>query len=406
MHIQSKFSSMAAFNIKNLFKISPEEKLICCLWVNPLLRRGFVFTNHRFYWNLSTQVDRNGELQEVPLPSNILQKNIHELQVDIAFKDQSLKNNAKPEFLILLSHIGKIRISIKSMDIDDARRLRRIFIEYISRGIFPADYAEQAPLDSLQYLLMAPVDLVSAATNGYRPDRSGHGEAQEEEFIRGEDGQVRNVSGYFRKNLRRKFSFASIVKTFIHYVVDIVSDVLYTTSVMIGIKPLLLYTSVSTPRNNFSLFMQQFGDIFFKDSPSKTWLSDMGFQPIVIDQLMFRRSYLFALLMLISIVLKILVICVSCRGTKKIGPIILACLSVVLCFLVPNHFLLYSILLLPIYVIMQLCLHSRWSLVKYKVLALLMIIFMEYYFMHLAGYPLFVETMGRVFKLMELPVKW
>ena len=110
--------------------------------------------------------------------------------------------------------------------------------------------------------------------------------------------------------------------------------------------------------------------------------------------------------MIIYLGLKIFVICTCSKGTKKALPLGLLALSVPLLLLVPNHFFIYVVLSLGIYILMQLSLGLEWFSVGFKIIVSLVAMFLLYYLLHLFGYPEFINYMGVIMKMLDLNAPW
>ena len=147
MLMQTRFSGQSEYIIKKQYAISADEKIICGIWIH-LRRKGFVFTDKGFYWNLPTSIINAAGKQEVTVPSNILTENSGRLKVAILHKENQSHTNHSVEFLQFSTDMGRVQIKLEPITTDDASILRRIFIEYAARGKFPYDNLKQSPLEN------------------------------------------------------------------------------------------------------------------------------------------------------------------------------------------------------------------------------------------------------------------
>ena len=414
MRIQSSFTDRSDFLIRKAFKIGDDEFLICCIWLG-LKRTGFVFTDHGLYWNAATTLEKNGGKSDVTLPAKILQRNVPDIQSEILYKKEEQpvslyldEASRKPEFLQLTTSIGKIRISINGLDYNESRILRRIFIDYAARGNFPYEYLVQTPLDSLTFAAESVLDFFRSMTKGYKRTKNEKSERDDggREYF-SSNGEIQDINSYFSARTKKRTTPEEIYKNAIRYALDIVSGLFLWAAVIIGLKPILLYKNISKPASSFSNFFAKIGETLLHfDSVTRDKVTVMDWQGTMVDSIMYRRHYVFGLLLTIYLIIKLFVICTCAKGSKKILPLGLLAVSVPLLLLVPNHFFIYLLLSFGLYLLMQFSLGLDWFNVGYKVLISIVAFFIEYYFLHLFGYPSFVDYMGVIMQMMGLNAPW
>ncbi|HAM78816.1 MAG TPA: hypothetical protein DCP61_06535 [Treponema sp.] len=137
MYIQSKFSQNTIERIFADFQINSGEEVLYAIWLSGG-RKGFVFTDRRFYWNIKTSIVRNSEVTDVKLPSNIMEKNVNGLSVKIISKEKEKTSpTSKYLYFALISHIGLIRYDAARLSYDEALKLKKIFTQYINESTLP-----------------------------------------------------------------------------------------------------------------------------------------------------------------------------------------------------------------------------------------------------------------------------
>ncbi|MBP5438192.1 MAG: hypothetical protein J6Y30_09450 [Treponema sp.] len=137
MYIQSKFSQNTIERIFADFQINSGEEVLYAIWLSGG-RKGFVFTDRRFYWNIKTSIVRNSEVTDVKLPSNIMEKNVNGLSVKIISKEKEKTSpTSKYLYFALISHIGLIRYDAARLSYDEALKLKNIFTQYINESTLP-----------------------------------------------------------------------------------------------------------------------------------------------------------------------------------------------------------------------------------------------------------------------------
>lgn len=137
MYIQSKFSQNTIERIFADFQINSGEEVLYAIWLFGG-RKGFVFTDRRFYWNIKTSIVRNSEVTDVKLPSNIMEKNVNGLSVKIISKEKEKTSpTSKYLYFALISHIGLIRYDTARLSYDEALKLKKIFTQYINESTLP-----------------------------------------------------------------------------------------------------------------------------------------------------------------------------------------------------------------------------------------------------------------------------
>jgi len=137
MYIQSKFSQNTIERIFADFQINSGEEVLYAIWLSGG-RKGFVFTDRRFYWNIKTSIVRNSEVTDVKLPSNIMEKNVNGLSVKIISKEKEKTSpTSKYLYFALISHIGLIRYDTARLSYDEALKLKKIFTQYINESTLP-----------------------------------------------------------------------------------------------------------------------------------------------------------------------------------------------------------------------------------------------------------------------------
>ncbi|MBP5176763.1 MAG: hypothetical protein ILP07_12755 [Treponema sp.] len=415
MRIQSSFTDRSDFLIRKAFNIGDDEFLICGIWTG-LKRTGFVFTDHGLYWNMATELEKDGKKSEVTLPAKILQRNVTDIQSEILYKKEEqsaslyIDDSArKPEYLQLTTSIGKIRISINSLDYNESRILRRIFIDYAARGNFPYEYLSQTPLDSLTFTAEAFLDFFASIPKGYKKpknEKESEEENEEREYF-SSNGEIQDINSYFSSRTKNRATPEEIYRNAVRYALDIISGLFLWAAIIIGLKPMLLFKSAGKAANAFSNFFANIGSLLLKfDSVTREKVIAMDWQGNHVDSIMYRRNYIFALLLFIYLALKIFVIFTCAKGTKKALPLGLLALSVPLLLLVPNHFFIYVVLSLGIYILMQLSLGLEWFSVGFKIIVSLVAMFLLYYLLHLFGYPEFINYMGVIMKMLDLNAPW
>ena len=137
MYIQSKFSQNTIERIFADFQINSGEEVLYAIWLSGG-RKGFVFTDRRFYWNIKTSIVRNSEVTDVKLPSNIMEKNVNGLSVKIISKEKEKTSpTSKYLYFALISHIGLIRYDAARLSYDEALKPKKIFTQYINESTLP-----------------------------------------------------------------------------------------------------------------------------------------------------------------------------------------------------------------------------------------------------------------------------
>lgn len=406
MRIQSHFLPHAEYLIRKDFDIEREEQLVAAIWLN--LKDGFIFTNKRFYWNAKTVIakgPREAE-KEVPVPSNILQKNSGNLGVELLYKNKAKKS--QPQFLALDSHIGIIKILIAGIDTDDARFLRRIFIEYVAREHFPYEYVKQTPLDTVSLFCTDVLHIRRAKKEGYTKNKeSASPEQTNVQYIHAEGRTVQDIKTYFSARTRRKYTLRVLFKTILQTVVDCIADLIFVAAVAIAVKPVLLYKSIYKQHTPFTDVIYSIGNAFFAlDKSTKNLLLEQEIRGNIADFVLYRRSYIFALLIMAFLALKLLVILCTCKGKKRILPLVIAVLPVLASLFIPVAFFPFLIICVLAYIFMQWALHLGGYTLRFKIVAFMLLIPIEYYLLHLFGYPSFVDVIAAVMQLLSFKASW
>ena len=407
MRIQSRFSKYTEFLIRSQFEITDDERLVCGIWLR-YLRQGFIFTNKRFYWNLRTLVSRNAHEpeQEIPLPPNILQKNVGNLGVELLYNNP--QKRPRPSFFVLDSQIGRIKIDILGCDVDDARLLRRIFIEYIARENFPYEFLKQAPLDTAAFALTAAGDFFRARKAGYtKPTAIPAAPGEDKQYISAKRHGVQDIRTYFSARTRRRLTLSAFFHGFMRTVADLAADLLYMGAAFITAKPLLLYKSIYRQHTPFTDAVQGIGNWFFHtDTTTRRLLAEQEVRGNLADYLLYRRNYVFVILIVLFVLIKALVILTSCTGKKKIFPAVLVAVSVPLCLLIPHTFLIFLIIATGLFIAMQFAIGLGGYTLHFKILATIVALLIEYYMLHLLGYPSFVDIISALLQMLALKAKW
>ncbi len=416
MRIQSSFTDRSDFLIRKAFKIGDDEFLICAIWTG-LKRTGFVFTDHGFYWNVPTVLEKNGTESDVTLPAKILQKNVSDIQSEILYRKEEQNSSMyvdekdrKPEFIQLTTSIGKIRISISSLDYNESRILRRIFIDYASRGNFPYEYLSQTPLDTLRFSAEAVLDFFASIAKGYKKakkEKKDDEEDEEREYF-SSNGEIQDINSYFSARTKKRTSPEEMVRNALRYALDIISGLFLWAAIVIALKPAVLSRGLERGTSGIGTFLGKIGGLLLKfDSVSRDKVTAIVYQADTVEKIMEKRPCVFALLVIIYLLLKLVVICTCAKGSKKMLPLGLLLLSVPLMMLIPNHFFIYVILSLCLYVLMQFSLGLNWFNLGYKLIISVVAFALEYYLLHLFGYPEdFLKYMGVIMDYLRMSAPW
>ncbi len=498
MRVQSKFSPYTETFLRKFFKISDSEKIVSAVYLKG--RRGFVFTDKRFYWNLETYLQRPDGNQEIKIPSSILQKNSKSLHVELAFRQRRINRTAadlgdspendRAEFLDLKSSIGVIRIKVYPLALDEARFLRRIFVEYIARGFYSEEFLKENPSDIFSFFFEYIGDYFSCAKESvgsfvksqlekvreakFRKEEEMLMErnrqiaeedipAEEDSSLPEEDTASEHSEGSGRETVsdensgeevqgeritsarERQFSaeeniqddpgdgvsdeepvgdderendvidsvenhveFPSLrtrsVFEFINiFFADVIADFFLIAAAFTGAKPVLHYKYCSFNHSKFSDFFAKLGSLFFiNDIRIRQALYDKDFNDFLINLIFYRRNYVFALLLGIFFVAKFFAGTFGAGGTRKLAAFGLLILSVANLFTLSISFWLYLFLQVLIYIAGQFAYNLKWNEQRYKVLFLMLYMFMLYYFLHLFLYPGFIEVMGKVIEMLKI----
>ena len=405
MYIQSTFSNATEVLIRQKFNISNEERLISAVWLS-INRTGFVFTDRNCYWNVKATIQKDDNKSTLPKITSISNKNAQDMQVNLNFKRKSHKQKeklnaffSKPDTLVLNNYMGQITFSVSSLDIDDALKLRKIFIDYATCGHYSYENKKQISLEYLFFSICVFFDYIKVFAT--KKDSSSSLP------LKKEDKNVSALKDYFSSRSKQRISRSFFIQALITYIGDVAADLIFAALIFLSAKPVLLYKKIYFKRTSFSNLLDRMASIFFYDN-SKIYsvLSGMEIKTEIIDSLLYRRNYIFTILLTIFLITKVAVIVFSCRGKKKIFPLLLLIPLLASCFLLPTHFLLFFIFIILLYFLMQFALGFLWSAIKYKVFALLVLVFMEYYFLHLFLYPNFISVMAAVLQILSFHAAW
>ncbi len=407
MLMQTRFSGQSEYIIKKQYAISADEKIICGIWIH-LRRKGFVFTDKGFYWNLPTSIINAAGKQEVTVPSNILTENSGRLKVAILHKENQSHTNHSVEFLQFSTDMGRVQIKLEPITTDDASILRRIFIEYAARGKFPYDNLKQSPLESFSMVANGLLDFFQAPLKGYKKEKVEKEEPEDpmdkpQMISVGRSHSVSDVKSYFSARVRRQITPKAVFKNVMRYVGDIIADILFFAGLIISVKPILLFQNTFKPHNIISDFFYKIGSLLFCfDTTSSIKLGDIELQHTIVESILYRRNSLFALLFILYILIRLSVILISCKPGGKKFPIVLLIATIPLTLLIPNHFTIFVILCFIIYVLIQIGLDMDWIHLFTKIIVSGICLCMVFYFLHLFNYPNFIEYMGVLVQMLSL----
>lgn len=406
MLMQTRFSGQSEYMIKKQYAISADETIICGIWIH-LRRKGFVFTDKGFYWNLPTSIINSTGRQEVEVPTNILTENSGRLKVAILHKENLSHTNHSVEFLQFSTESGRVQIKLEPITTDDASILRRIFIEYAARGKFPYDNLKQSPLESLSMVANGFLDFFQAPLKGYKKEKAVKEDREDEEKPQmisvGRSHAVSDVKTYFSSRVRPKKTPMTIFKNIMRYAGDIVADILFFAGLIISVKPILLFQNTFKPHNLISDLFYRIGSLLFCfDNTSSIKLGDIELQHSIVESILYRRNSLFALLFILYILIRLCVILISCKPGEKTFPVILLLATIPLTLLIPNHFVLFVIICLVIYILIQIGLDMDWIHLFTKIIVSGICLCMVFYFLHLFNYPNFIEYMGVLVQMLSL----
>lgn len=423
MRIQTEFSESTDFLIRKRFSIQQEEILVSAVWIKGG-RTGFIFTDQGLYWNAKTTVDTAGVTTECQGIQKIKKESASEFQADVLYKKKNGESNRKysyddtnatPEFLQLKNWQDKFRINISDLDSSDAKILRRIFLDYIARGKFPYEYMDQTPLDSITFMAEGIRDFFQAKANGFKkskPEENSEEDDTQYETDRrtqffSSHGEVTDIRSYFSASLRKKTSSGTVLKNFMRYFADTVADLIYAAAIFIAVKPILVYKEAAKVLSEKTNLFQTIGSLILKfDSKTRNCLTEIEWDGAMINKIISKRSFIFGLLIFIFFLIKIIVICSSSKGAKKIFPLTVLLFVLPVSMLATNHFLIFFILISALYLLMQFSLNLDWINIGFKLPAFAILVVILYYLLHLFGYPNFVDYMGVILQMMGLKAPW
>lgn len=426
MIIQSKFTDEIKDFITDEFQIVDNENILYAVWLNNE-NKGFVFTQKRFYWNIRTSIFHNGTTSEIKTPSNILRKNSNGLKIKTYAlnpqipEESTPDQNAIPIFLMMQSRIGNIRFDTGRLTQEDAQNLKQIFIEYINYGRLPQKLRKNSFQEKIRNLADEASsfihqlkktedekkdDIVSSDENREdetpAPFEPKYDRRQKEVNEREYGYQYVNPEVYTEDKGKR---FTSI-ELFIIHSADIIATLLYVTASIFAVKPVLLAKFVSTPLNFAQRFFASIGRLFFiKDTHALKKLSELEIKSDFINILIDKKNFIFAILLLFYILVRITVITFN-RESRKGQSYALTLLLVLLCFLMPIKFLIFAVLAFMAYITMQFAQGFYLPIMSYKTFFVILICTVEYYLLHLFLYPGFPEIMASLVQVLKLPASW
>ena len=426
MQIQSEFSNSTEFLIRQEFSIPQDEIIISGVWIKGG-RTGFVFTDDGIYWNAKSTVSTEGISVECKKIEKIKKENLKEFQADILYRKKNADNgkkysyddmNAYPELLQLKNWQEKYRIDISELDSNDAKIIRRIFLDYISRGKFPYEYMDQSPLDSMYFFFSNARDYFMAKAKGFKEIKKEDAEEEEDENQDGYDedrrtlffssrGEVSDIRTYFSASLRKKSTPGLAFKNFMRYAVDVIADLLYTAAIFIAVKPVLVYKMAVSGENEISGLLVNIGSLLLKfDSKTRETLYSIDWEESKLNLFLNARSFIFALLVLLFLVLKLVIINCCTKGSKTILPTAILISVLPVTMLATNHFFIFMILIAALYILMQFSLNLDWINIGFKLPAFVILSLIVYYLLHLFGYPNFVGYVGVIMEMMDMKAPW
>ncbi len=424
MQIQSEFSSSTDFLIRQEFSISEKETIISAVWIKGG-RTGFVFTEEGIHWNAKSTMTTEGVSVECRPVEKIKKEEIEGFQADILYRKKNGENgrkysyddtNAVPEFLQLKNWQDKYRIDISALDSTDAKIVRRIFLDYISRGKFPYEYMDQSPLDTLSFFFSNTRDYFVAKSKGFKESVKNEDDEADSDDVTPVDkraqffssgGEVKDIRTYFSASLRKKSASGLVFRNFMRYIVDVIADLVYAAAIFIAIKPILVYKSAMARDNEFSNLFVTIGSFFLKfDSKTMATLSEIDWEESRLEQILSSRAFSFALLIFFFLLLKIVIINCCTKGAKKILPMAILVAVLPVSMLATNHFLIFMVLIVALYILMQFSLNLDWINIGFKLPVFVILTIILYYLLHLFGYPNFVSYVGMIMDMMGLKAPW
>ncbi|MBQ2551363.1 MAG: hypothetical protein II563_00745 [Treponema sp.] len=422
MQIQSEFSNSTEFLIRRKFALPDEETIISCVWLKGG-KTGFVFTDDGIYWNAKYSVSTEGIQTAAKEIEKIKKDAADDFQADILYKKKNSETgrkysyddtNATPEFLQLKNWQDKFRIEISMLDSNDAKILRRIFLDYISRGKFPYEYMDQTPLDTMSFMFSNAKDYFTAKKLGFKDTAEENPEDEDDaypvdkrtEFF-SSGGEIKDIRTYFSASLRKKTASGLVARNLMRYIVDVIADLIYAAAIFIAVKPMLVYQTAASSSNEVSNLFVTIGRFFLQfDSKVINSMSEIDWDEMKLSQIVQTRAFVFALLLFFFVILKIIIINCCAKGAKKIFPVTILIASLPVSMLAPNHFFFFIIIIAFLYVLMQFALNLDWLNIGFKLPAFVILIFILYYVVHLFGFPNFAGYMGAVMQMMDLKAQW
>ncbi len=347
LSFKTNFSPKELVALRVQFKISEKEEISGALWLKS--KRGFVFTDRRFYWNVPTEIQKDGGKTLVNLPSNILQKNISQLGTE-----KILQKNAEGQALVLSSSIGDIRFDLGKLEKEESAILADFFTSYVRDGKMPLQRA------------------------------SG-------------DSFLKNLQNALQKNVK-------LEQEFLRSIIDIAAGCFLNILILFSLKPVLLIKVAPKWSSAFMRFLGKLGNIFFvleKKLPLDS--ISVEIQEPLVSQLVRARNAIFVLLLLCYILLKIVFLILS-KNKKIVIPLLSLVLEVASLFLLPRIFPLFLILTFCAYFTFQWKSKTKIPVALLKLSYVFLCTLILIYELHLFLYPGFANLMSAVVAALSIPL--
>ncbi len=366
LYLQKDFPAETEKWLRILYGAAADERLLCAVWTNPVLRKGFLVTDKALRWYVTT----NGEKVHGALLKDVSPRVDFSISPALSAETASaIGKRTLAEELSRLEMIADGRtftFFVKGLTEEKGKTLSDILKFGYTQGEVPQTdltaFVKAMPLLSFRNMCDGDLNLLSsfadkilgiAKTNetdeknsreSANDETSGSASASESSDRTEDASQSDNATVSKEENAsptqtetivtapQKERTFADSLQGFLLTVLDVCASLVFVATIVVAIKPQILpFVSDKTPAEHFNLF-EKMGNYILKTHVIKN--------PISEQTAMWKNIFISVGLSLYT-VFKFLVLLFSKNTSRKIVSAFLITITLLACFLMTSKFLLF-----------------------------------------------------------------
>ncbi len=374
LRLQKHFLKHTENLIRRMHRISPDEMLLCALWLGGRTRKGFVVTDKALYWNIGSKMTGTCGCLEKSVDGEAVVFSVETILPEaVALSPENVGNDRLTKITIRGKKEEQV-FYFKKLEEKHTEIMLDILKFSLNQGTVPqidlSDFIVEVQPSEIQNLLDCFLWTCSSLKKEVKRFFSSlQGKFQSSCTM---DTSVGNESARAGTSELSSKQRSHPARIFLAHLFDFIASFIFILAIIIAVKPELL-TESYTPR--FVGKITEFvGGGLFRFTIKAMVVPDEG--------LVLARNFFVTVSLIVFLLMKILVVVLS-QGTKRFVALIMLVMTLLSCWLISDKFLLFMTFCLLLNIGFQMLCNFQAKTIRNKLIWLLVLTLVCYVVIHI-----------------------